>query len=108
VNIIEGFNLVLATGGLSMFGWQDVVTFVSGGGVAWYLFKLYRKGNESQIQELKARIDELEATIAKLNEDYIEEVAKRATAEAENKELRRTIKRLDEENKKLKGDDTKG
>ncbi len=86
----------------SMLGLRDLMSFIAGGGLAVYLFKLYRKGNETQINELKEQLDELEKKFTKLNADYIKEVKKCATAEAENKELRRTIIRLDEDNESLK------
>ena len=89
---------------LQIMGARDILSVLAGGGIAVYLFKLWHKGQEEKIQVMSRRIKELEEKFEKLNEEYIAEVEKRATAEAENAELRRTIKRLDSENKDLKKD----
>ena len=94
--------MMAVLGELHIMGARDILSVLAGGGLAVYLFKLWHKGQEEKIQVMSRRIQELEEKFEKLNEDYIAEVEKRATAEAENTELRRTIKRLDAENKSLK------
>jgi uncharacterized protein (UPF0335 family) len=97
--------MIIATTGesfTSILGVRDLISFIAGGGLAVYLFKLYRKGNEVQINELKEKLEALEARFTKLNSDYIKEVKKSAAAEAKNEELIRTITRLDKDNKELK------
>jgi septal ring factor EnvC (AmiA/AmiB activator) len=93
------FRTVLAD--LQIMGARDVLSFIAGGGIAVYLFKLYRKGQEDQIEIMKGKIKELEDKIEIINTDYITEIKARASAEAENKELRRTIKRLEQDLKKF-------
>ncbi|NQZ58074.1 MAG: hypothetical protein HRT88_11510 [Lentisphaeraceae bacterium] len=68
--------------------------FVCGGGVAVYLFKLLQKNQSTQMSELKKEVETFKGLVNQINDKYIKEIRARERAEAENKELRKTIIRL--------------